>query len=188
VQARARTNHVRIASITKTFTATTLLLVDRDTLRTRRSPPPSTPTRWPRSRSSARRELDGEFRRALARLDVEPVDDRLRELAKLAGQVLAWRDELAARVNALTSLRYTAGESRTEQLRAEVALFERALDRCAALLGLMARLGIDTRLARISERQADAVVRAADAAIAAAGVTGPTRCRPGRPRPASCAW
>lgn len=122
--------------------------------------------------AAAERLLDAEVRSTLARLDVDPVDDPLTELSKLAGQVCAWRDAIAQRVNELTSIRYSADGAGTEQLRTEVALFERALDRCASVLVAMARLGIDDRLVRISERQADAVVRAVDAAISAAGVTG----------------
>lgn len=123
--------------------------------------------------AAATRLAEQEIRRGLARLDVEPVEDPFTELSKLAGQVVAWKNALADKVNELTALRYEATGAGTEQLRAEVALFERALDRCAAVLGLIAKLDIDTRLARISEMQADAVVRAVDAAISAAGVTGP---------------
>lgn len=131
------------------------------------------------------RVVEQEIRGTLARLDVSPVDDPFTELAKLAGQVVAWKDALAARVNFLTGggcdqcgggvdeLRYEASGAGTEQLRSEVALFERGLDRCASVLGLIAKLNIDERMSRISEKQADAVIRAVDAAIAAAGVSGP---------------
>lgn len=121
--------------------------------------------------AAARRVLDQQAAAALARLDVDPVADPLTELSRLAGQVCAWRDALAAKVNALTDLRFEDAKG-AEQLRSEVALWERALDRCGSLLTAIARLGIDERLARISERQADAVIRALDAGLAAAGVTG----------------
>jgi hypothetical protein len=123
--------------------------------------------------AAARREAEDEVRRGLAQLDVTPIEDPFTELSKLAGQVVVWKDQLADKVNELTAVRYEAMGAGTEQLRAEVALFERALDRCASVLGLIAKLDIDTRLARISERQADAVIRAVDAAISAAGITGP---------------
>jgi hypothetical protein len=70
-------------------------------------------------------------------------------------------------------LRYEAAGAGTEQLRAEVSLFERALDRCTTVLATIAKLDIDARLARITELQAAAVLRAVDVAIAKAGVTGP---------------
>lgn len=137
--------------------------------------------------AAARRVAEAQVLRGLARLDVAPIDDPLTELSKLAGQVVAWKDALGEQVNRLSTgtcsgcggedpelaeLRYAASGAGTEQLRAEVALFERALDRCAQVLGLIAKLGIDDRMARISERQADAVVRAVEAALAHAGVTG----------------
>lgn len=121
---------------------------------------------------AAQRLAEAELRQGLARLEVDPVGDPLTELSKLAGQVVSWKDALAAKVNELTELRYAATGAGTEQLRAEVALFERALDRCAAVLGLIAKLGIDDRMAAISERQAAAVVRALDAGLAHAGVSG----------------
>ena len=113
------------------------------------------------------------MRLSLARLDVDPVEDPFTELSKLAGQVVAFKDALAAKVNELQAIRYEAMGAGTEQLRAEVALYERAMDRCASVLGLIAKLDIDSRLARISDKQADAVIRAVDAALTKAGVTGP---------------
>lgn len=123
--------------------------------------------------AAARRVAEAQLRGALAQLDVPAVGDPFSELAKVAGQVVAWKDQLAAKVNELVELRYEATGAGTEQLRAEVALFERALDRCAQVLGMIAKLNIDDRMARISERQAEAVLGAIDAAFAHAGVVGP---------------
>lgn len=120
---------------------------------------------------AAERVLEREARALLARLEVAPVGDPLIELSRLAGQVLAWRDTCAELVNQLSSVRYE-GAGSGEQLRAEVVLFERALDRCAHLLVAIARLDIDTRLAAIADRQADVIVRAVEAGLAAVGVTG----------------
>lgn len=47
------------------------------------------------------------------------------------------------------------------------------MDRCAMVLGLIAKLDIDTRLVQIFQQQADAVVRAVEAGIAFAEITGP---------------
>lgn len=124
-------------------------------------------------RAGERRQAEAEARALLARLDVDPVEDPFTALAKLAGQVTAWKDQMAKRVNTLNEIRYEASGAGTEQLRSEVLLFERAMDRCAAVLGMIAKLNIDDRLARIDERRTDAVVRAVDAGIAAAGITGP---------------
>ena len=116
-------------------------------------------------RMAAARE---QARAELAALDVAPVGDPLRQLALLAGQVLAWRDSMAGRVNALGSLRY--GTDGGEQLRAEVALYERSLDRAERVLVAMARLNIDERLAAVTEAQASIIERAVTAALASEGL------------------
>lgn len=143
----------------------------------------------PRVKAAAARNVAEEkIRRSIAGTGAAPVDDPYAELARLAGQVVHWKDTLAAIVDSMSGAaecsecgasvpgagewRYEASGAGTEQMRSELALFERALDRCGATLGMIAKLNIDERLARISERQADVVVRAVDAAIAAAGITG----------------
>lgn len=122
--------------------------------------------------AAADRVLDERANRALARLDAEPCDDPLAALAEVAGQVLAWKDSMAEQLDRLEELRYSATGAGTEQLRAEVALYERAMDRAVKVLGVIAHLDIDNRLARISEQQADVVARAVQAGLDHAGVTG----------------
>ena len=109
--------------------------------------------------AAAVRVAEEQARRELARLNLPPVEDPLTELARVAAEVVAWKDAIGAKVNELTSLRYEADQG-GEQLRSEVALWERALDRCERFLTAMARLNIDERLARISEAQAAAVIAA----------------------------
>jgi hypothetical protein len=124
----------------------------------------------PRVKAKAAVSLAQEQARAeLAALDVEPVGDPLRQLALLAGQAVAWKDTMAERVNMLAGLRYE-GAGAGEQLRAEVALWERALDRCGKFLVSMARLRIDDRLAKVTEAQADLIERAVTAALASEGL------------------
>jgi hypothetical protein len=120
------------------------------------------------TRSGRMAAVREQARAELAALDVDPVGDPLTQLALLAGQVLAWRDSMADRVNDLGSLRY--GTEGGEQLRAEVALWERALDRAERVLVAMARLNIDERLARITEAQVDLVEKAVTAALASEGL------------------
>lgn len=110
----------------------------------------------------------------LARLDLPPVEDPLSELARVCGQVLGWKDMLADMVNDLGGkLRYEGkGEAGGEQLRAEVALWERALDRCERFLTAMARLNIDERLARISEERAEVIITVFTAALERNGIEG----------------
>ncbi|MFI1535569.1 hypothetical protein [Streptomyces anandii] len=115
--------------------------------------------------------LEEETRRALAILNVPPVDNPLTALSELAGQVVAWKDALAERVNELQRIRFTDDKG-AEQLRSEVALYERAMDRCVNVLGTIGRLRIDERLAAINEQQATTVIGAIEAALTHAGVTG----------------
>jgi hypothetical protein len=132
----------------------------------------------PRVKAKAQANLTEDKARALlARIDVAPVTDPLTALAEVTGQVMAWKDVMAEKVNALSSLRYEAmGENGTgEQLRAEVALWERALDRCEKFLVSMARLRIDDRLARITEQQAKLIETAVVAALTEAGLDLETR-------------
>ena len=82
---------------------------------------------------------------------VEPVQNPLLELSKIAGEALLWKQVIAERVAELEQLRYQGAGG--EQVRAEIALFERALDRCSTVLANIVRLNIDERLATITDRQ-----------------------------------
>ncbi|MEV5940303.1 hypothetical protein [Streptomyces sp. NPDC051994] len=119
----------------------------------------------------ARQRVEVEARAVLAELGVAPVDDPLKQLLALAGQVLAWQKATAELVNRLDDVRYeSAGGS--EQIRTEVVLYERAMDRAAAVLTAIARLNIEERLAVIGEKQVDTVIRALEAALASVGIRG----------------
>lgn len=116
--------------------------------------------------------VETEARRVLATLDVTPVADPFAALSRLAGQVLAWQEAISGIVNQLGDRVRYEGASGAEQLRAEITLYERAMDRTGQILGMIAKLNIEDRMARVTERQADALVSALEAALAAAGVTG----------------
>jgi hypothetical protein len=120
--------------------------------------------------AAAERVLDGKVRETLARLGVGEVSDPLTTLARLAAEVLAWKDATAALVNELRELRYEDSKG-GEQLRSEVLLWERALDRATQVLVAMARLRLDERLVAVNEQVAAMIVRAVDAGLTAAGVT-----------------
>lgn len=133
-------------------------------------------------RAAANRRLaDEALMRKAAGLVGEPVDNPLAELANLAGRARAFMELMEERVQTLLDggstgdgqcgIRYKGGAG--EQLRAEVALYERAMDRVGKFLADFGRLNIDSRLAQIEEAKADVVLRAIDAALAHAGVTGP---------------
>lgn len=107
--------------------------------------------------------------KALAQLDVAPVADPLTALAELAGQAVAFKNAIAEKVNNLRTIRYTDSKG-SEQLRSELAVFERALDRCERFVTSMVKLGLDERLVRIEEAQADLVLTAIEAALDAVEV------------------
>jgi len=94
----------------------------------------------------------------LARRGVQPVDNPLAALAGLAGEIVTVKDIFRERVARLQeeSWRYQDDKG-GEQLRAELALYERALDRSARVLADIARLKIDERLAAITEAQGQMV-------------------------------
>lgn len=120
-------------------------------------------------KAAERRQAEDGARRILADFGTAaPVSNPLEALAQLAGEIVAVKDAFRAMVERLNSVRYSTDGG--EQLRAEVALYERALDRSARILGDIARLGLDERLVKISERQASVVVGALNAALTAAGV------------------
>lgn len=79
------------------------------------------------------------------------------ELARTGAMAVAWRDVLAERVETL------AGQYATEPgggwVRADVQLLERAMDRTARVLELIARLDLDARVAALDARTGDALAR-----------------------------
>ncbi len=122
-------------------------------------------SRTPQAQAKAKeRKVQAEIDAAIAKLEIIPVDNPLAELKKLAGEVIAWKEAIKEHVERLTKLRYET-DMGGEQIRAEVVLFERALDRCAAVLGLIAKLNIDDRLAAIEEAKVQLVVEAVEATL-----------------------
>jgi hypothetical protein len=82
-----------------------------------------------------------------------PITDPLGVLARLAGEADAFRQALAAKVNDLHRLSYRSTID-TEQLRAEVVLYERALDRTAKLCEAMIKSDYLERHVRVQEAHA----------------------------------
>jgi hypothetical protein len=117
----------------------------------------------------AEAKLEQAAARLLYQRDAPPVTDPLTALQKLAGRAAAWEDVIGEKVNELRSLRYSTDEG-GEQLRAEIIVMERAMDRLGRLLLDIAKLGIEERLAGIREKTALMLEAALDAALAASGV------------------
>jgi hypothetical protein len=136
----------------------------------------ATQTRKAADRRIKEDALTKQANRLLVSLGADPVDNPLTALSELAGEVLAFKEALGQRVNELDAIRYQDDKG-GEQLRAEVALYERAVAQAGNLLGQIAKLNIDERLAAINERQAGVVIAAIEAALAHAGVTGEAATR-----------
>lgn len=113
-------------------------------------------------------QTERRIHRAVGKLNITPVDDPLSELKKLAGEVIAWKEKIAELVADLSAIRYSTENA--EQIRGEVAVFERAMDRCTHVLGTIAKLNIDERLAAITETQAKALTAGLFAAFEEAGL------------------
>lgn len=105
-----------------------------------------------------------------------PIDDPLDVLARLASEAAAWKDALGARVNALTAIRFES-DTGSEQLRAEVVLYERAIDRMARLLEVLVKLDFEGRRVRMSEAQGALVAEVIRAVLADLGLTAEQRER-----------
>lgn len=115
-------------------------------------------------RAAVVRDVEQKIRKTLHGLEVVAVRDPLTTLSELAGEIMNWKDNLATHVGQLKTYGYSGEHG--EQIRAEVQLYERALDRTVTILDKIARLDIDSRLAAIGERQADLVEAALAAALA----------------------
>lgn len=80
--------------------------------------------------------------------------DAIAEIERLAAEVIVFKDICRERLELLWAqdeIRYST--SAGEQLRAEVALYERALDRCEKILATHVRLGIAKRREAINEAE-----------------------------------
>jgi len=115
--------------------------------------------------------INEQARQLLYKHDAGPVNDPLEALQRLAGRALALEETIGELVNKLGSIRYeSGGESSSEQLRAEVAVLERAMDRCGRLLVDIAKLNIEERLTKVTEQQAAMTVAALTAALGEMGL------------------
>ena len=109
--------------------------------------------------------LTEQVERLLYKHDAPPVANPLEALQLLAGRALALEQMIGEKVNELRSIRYET-ETGGEQLRSEVAVLERAMDRCGRLLVDIAKLNIEERLARVTEIQVAMVQEALRAQLA----------------------
>lgn len=116
----------------------------------------------------AEAKLQQQAAKLLYQRDAAPVTDPLSALQKLAGRAAAWEDIIGDKINDLTSIRYSTDNG--EQLRAEIAVMERAMDRLGRLLVDIAKLNIEERLAGVRKQTADMLERALDQALTVSGL------------------
>lgn len=82
--------------------------------------------------------------------DFNPFD----ALLDVAQEQMLWKDICLAKLAKLKEDEWRwDGDRAGEQLRSEIMLYERAVDRATKTLERIARLGIEERLTRIAERQ-----------------------------------
>ena len=129
---------------------------------------------------SARFLAENKIRKSLDTVEVREVTDPLAEFSRLVSEVVTWKDALAVHVAALNEYRFTDAKG-GEQLRAEVALWERAMVHAGKLLETWVRLGLDTLVVemhvRVTKIQVDELSRGVEAGLGAIQVRDDERKR-----------
>ncbi len=101
-------------------------------------------------------------------MNPQAVADPYSELMSCAGEIRAWKNVLRGKVAELKSFGYMGKAG--EQIRADVALYERSLTEYSRVLRDISRLNLDARLVGIRQQTADMVERAIDQALVASGL------------------
>ena len=102
--------------------------------------------------------------------DRAPITNPFEELLALASEVVAFKDAVATLVGDLgdrltQDIGGVGGGNTEEVLRPMIVVYERALDRSAAILSKIVQLGIEDRMARVTERQAETFARLIDGIV-----------------------
>lgn len=116
----------------------------------------------PQVRRAAQRRLNEEgARKALAKLgETGPVLDPMAQLARVAGEVVAFKNLLAEKI----------GDDE-ELNRADLDAYERALDRTVRALAEMSRLGFEARQTSVAEAEVDLLLEAVTRTMEALGLS-----------------
>jgi hypothetical protein len=130
----------------------------------------------PQARKAAKRRInearvEAKAMKILEAHGITPVTNPLQELQELAGRAKANMEKLDVMVDNLAEIRYES-QIGQEQLRAEVALLERAQAFFRQILVDMAKLNLDERLVRVEEGKAAAIIDVINATLDHAGITG----------------
>lgn len=98
---------------------------------------------------------------------VTPIDDPIQSLQELTAKVTAFYEFVNAYVENLDVDQWAGKEA---QMSEYVKLLERAQDRAQKFLAEWVRLGLEERLVKLSERQAEAIGRVIDGVLNALGL------------------
>lgn len=89
------------------------------------------------------------------------VTNPFEELMLIAGEMKAFKDRIGAKVDSLEVEAWRYEHERAgEQLRAEILVYVGAMERLSVMLTRIAKLGIEERMMRITERQAEIIEQA----------------------------
>jgi hypothetical protein len=113
-------------------------------------------------------EIIAEYGNDLA--NARPVQDPYAELMQLAGEMREWKDMLRSRVQRMRADQYRYSVSAGEQIRAEIVLYERSVERLGSMLVAIAKLNLDARLVGIRTQTLDMLERALMMALTKASV------------------
>lgn len=101
----------------------------------------------------AAKEIERSAAKRVAHLGLEPVEDPLLELSKLASAKLATVEAYGARVNAINDVEMIDAKN-APHIRAAVELYERATGDAYRMLESLVKLGYGERKLRLEEAQA----------------------------------
>lgn len=128
-------------------------------------------------RKAQERAVEAKARKVLADVagDFDPLGNPLEALEDMAKRMIRFTDVMGELVGRLENIRYAGASG--EQLRAEVAVYSRAMVDTVNALEKIGRLDIDGRLAAIQGAQADRVVRVVTIVLDIVGAEGELRER-----------
>jgi hypothetical protein len=114
--------------------------------------------------AASRIRIEEGARTVLADQGFDAVEDPLRALQELAGEVLKFKDVIREKVEQLGSwVHYDQIDH--EEVRGLIGAYERALDRSERTLTSIVRLNIEERLARVTQAQAAIMIRIVEAVL-----------------------
>jgi hypothetical protein len=108
------------------------------------------------------------------RLRTGPVDNPLLALQLVAGELIDVKDWMRGHIEKLDAAQVGSTDDKgAEQILAQMQVYMKMLDSTVNALSQLGKLKIDERLAAIEEQTKLMIIRALQAGLASAGVTGP---------------